>query len=134
MLRVDVGLLIQRPPIFLRMRDQEINFMNDRQNMMEEYFCDTKQYVDEMNEVAKLNEDVLAKNPYASKMNLDNYPTHKWTDPESGEEKTYCGASKNFHLVDPACNDHKSLHYAGEDRTFLLVKNKYTDEWEFPVT
>ena len=63
------------------MRDHEINFMNDRQNMMEEYFCDTKQYIDEMNEVAKLNEDVLAKNPYASKMNLDNYPTHKWTDP-----------------------------------------------------
>jgi len=26
------------------------------------------------------------------------------------------------------------LHYAGEDRVYLIVKNKYTNEWEFPIT
>ena len=35
--------------------------------------------------------------------------------------------------VDPECSDHKSLHYAGEDRVYLLTKNKYTDVWEFPT-
>ena len=101
--------------------------------MMEEYLCDTKQFTDEFNEVAKLNEDCLANNPYASRMNIDNYPTHKYTDPATGQEHTYCAASKNWSLVDPKCKDMKSLHYAGEDRVFLIVKNKYTDEWEFPI-
>ena len=53
-----------------------MNFMKDRQDHMEEYFCDTKQFIDEFNEVAKLNEDILQNSPYASRMNLDNYPTH----------------------------------------------------------
>ena len=55
-------------------------------------------------------------------------------DAEIGVENTYCGASKQWSLVDPNCNDTKSLHYAGEDRVFLIVKNKYTNEWEFPIT
>ena len=41
-MRVDIGLMIQRPPIFLRMREFDRNFMKARQQMMEEYFCDTK--------------------------------------------------------------------------------------------
>ena len=55
-------------------------------------------------------------------------------DAETGVENTYCGASKQWSLVDPNCSDNKSLHYAGEDRVFLIVKNKYTNEWEFPIT
>lgn len=133
-MRVDVGLMIQRPPIFLRMRQNEIDFIKDRQAVMAEYFCDTREFIDEFNEVASLNEDVLALNPYVSRMNIDNYPTHKWTNPETGEEETYCAASKQWSRVDPACTDNKSLHYAGEDRTFLIVKNKYTGDWEFPVS
>jgi hypothetical protein len=58
-LRVDVGLIIQRPPVFLRMREKEMNFMKVRQDFMENYFCDTKQFIEEFNEVGKLNEDVL---------------------------------------------------------------------------
>jgi hypothetical protein len=29
-MRVDVGLMIQRPPIFLRMREKEISFLKER--------------------------------------------------------------------------------------------------------
>lgn len=36
--------------------------------------------------------------------------------------------------MDPKCQDVRSLHYAGEDRVFLILKNKYTGEWEFPIT
>jgi hypothetical protein len=28
----------------------------------------------------------------------------------------------------------RSLHYAGEDRVYLIGKNKYTGDWEFPTT
>jgi hypothetical protein len=116
------------------MRDQDVDFLKDRQNLMEEYYCNTKQFIDEFNEVAKLNEDALAQNPYVSRMNIDNYPTHKHVDPATGAETTYCGASKQWSFVDPKCKDVKSLHYAGEDRVYLIFKNKYTQEWEFPVT
>ena len=72
-------------------------------------------------------------NPYVSKMNIDNYPTHKYTDPESGLESEYCAASKHWSNVDPNLKDRRSLHFAPEDRTHLIVKNKFTKEWEFPV-
>lgn len=67
-------------------------------------------------------------------MNLDNYPTHQITDSETGETHQYCGASKQWAHVDPNCNDDKILHNAGEDRVYLLFKNRYTLEWEFPTT
>lgn len=60
-------------------------------------------------------------------MNLDNFPTHKL-----GED-TYCAASKSWMKVDPRATDVRSLHYAAEDRTFLIFKNQHTGEWEFPT-
>jgi hypothetical protein len=70
--------------------------------------------------VAKLNEDVLTENPYASMKNIDNYPTHRITDPTTGEIKEYCAASKNFAKVDPFVEDRHNFHYAGEDRVYLI--------------
>ena len=110
------------------MRERDIKFMKHRQEIMNEYYMDMKKYVKEFEEVATLNEDILGKNPYESKMNLDNFPTH--TDSEG---KEYCAASKNYKLVDPECSDVRSMHYASEDRTYLVVKNKFTDQWEFPT-
>jgi hypothetical protein len=93
-MRIDVGLMIQRPPIFVRMREHDVDFLRDRAKLMNEYYCDQRQFTDEFLEVSKLNEDILSKNPYASRLNLDNYPTHKMKDPVTGELKEYCGASK----------------------------------------
>ena len=42
LMRVDVGLLIQRPPIFLRMRDQDAEFVKDRSSLMNEYWIDNR--------------------------------------------------------------------------------------------
>mmetsp|Transcript_8749 Transcript_8749/g.13531 ORF Transcript_8749/g.13531 Transcript_8749/m.13531 type:complete len:353 (-) Transcript_8749:8-1066(-) len=131
-LRIDIGLIIQRAPIFLHMREKDINFIDKRSNIMNEYHCDTKQFIEEFREVSKLNEDILNKNPYHSNMNTDNHPTD--FKGENGEEHSYAAASKQWYRVDPTCQDMKSLHYAGEDRTYLIVKNKFTGEWEFPVS
>ena len=68
---------------------------------MNEFHCDHKKYIDEFEEVSKLNEDVLAGNPYSNDKNLDNYPTHKYSDPATGETMEYAAASKNFAKVDP---------------------------------
>ena len=124
--RVDCGLIIMRVPIFMHMRDPDIEMLKLRRKLMNEYFCDYRKYFDEFKEVTELNETIYSDNPYASDMNLDNYPTHEWTDPETGETHSYCAASKNFRKVDPHCSDFRSIHYAPEDRTFFLVRNKYT--------
>lgn len=133
MFRIDVGLMIMRPPIMMHMRDPDIEMLKLRSQVMNEYYCDFRKYIKEYGEVTQLNESILANNPYASDMNLDNYPTHEYTDPQTGETQTYCAASKNFAKVDPNCDDWRSLHYAAEDRTYFLVRNKYTKEWQFPT-
>ena len=92
--RIDCGLIIMRPPIFLHMRDPDIELMKMRSTVMNEYFCDFKKYVKEYAEVTQLNESIFAENPYVSDMNLDNYPTHEMTDPVTGETSKYCAASK----------------------------------------
>ena len=39
-MRVDLGLLIQRPPIFMKMRDRDMKFLKLRTEVMNEYWCD----------------------------------------------------------------------------------------------
>lgn len=94
---------------------------------MNEYHVNQKAHIAEFEEVIKLNEDILAENPYCSNMNLDNFPTHEL----DGEQ--YCAASKNWAKVDPKASDRRSLHYAAEDRTYLIFKNQFTGDWEFPT-
>ena len=68
-------------------------------------------------------------------MNLDNFPTHRIPGSLPGAANTeYCAASKHFSSVDPAIEDRKTLHYAAEDRTYMIVRNRFTKEWEFPTT
>lgn len=114
-------------------RQREAEFFKLKSDIMNDHYFNQKQYIDEYEEVAKFNENILNDNPYSSNMNLDNYPTHRFKDPETGVEREYCGASKHFSMVDPEMQDHKSLHFAGEDRVYMLLKNKYTKEWEFPT-
>ena len=134
-MRVDVGLLIQRPPIFMAMRDRDVKFLKFKNDIMQEYYCNSRQFSDEFEEISKLNEDILGDNPYSSKMNLDNYPTHRLHGAQPGDTSTeYCAASKHFSNVDPTIEDRRSLHYAAEDRTYMIVRNRFTKEWEFPTS
>jgi len=38
-MRVDVGLMIQRPPIFMQMRQRDIEFLKLKNDIMNEYHC-----------------------------------------------------------------------------------------------
>jgi hypothetical protein len=128
-LRVDCGLMIQRRPIFVHITDSDRKHQLYTEQIKQDWGIDPRAFVGEKEEVAQFNEDILHDNPYKSMMNLDNFPTHK---NEKGEK--YFAASKYFKLVDPKVDDPKSLHYASQYNTYLLVKNKYTQEWEFPTT
>lgn len=98
-MRVDVGLMIQRAPIFMQMRDRDVKYLKFKNDIMNEYYCNMKQFSDEFEEISKLNEDVLGDNPYSSKMNLDNYPTYRV--PGSNPPVEYAAASKYYANVDP---------------------------------
>lgn len=100
-MRVDCGLLIQRPPLFVHMADKDFQFLKYKNALFNEYYMDQRIYVDEIEETSKLNEQLMHDNSSKSKMNVDNYPTHKMIDPATGEEVTYCGASKHHSRVDP---------------------------------
>jgi hypothetical protein len=41
-MRVDVGLLIQRPPIFMAMRERDVKFLKFKNDIMNEYYCNQK--------------------------------------------------------------------------------------------
>lgn len=38
-MRVDVGLMIQRAPIFLTMRQRDIEYLKFKNDIMNEYYC-----------------------------------------------------------------------------------------------
>ena len=75
-MRVDVGLMIQRLPIFMTMRKRDLEYLKYKNHLMNEYHLDERPFADEFEEMSKLNENVLGDNPYSSKMNLDNYATY----------------------------------------------------------
>lgn len=80
-MRVDLGLIIQRPAIFMHFSKRDAEFLKYKSNVMNEYYSNQKQFTDEFEEISRLNEDVIGgNNPYTSKMNIDNYPTHKMVD------------------------------------------------------
>jgi hypothetical protein len=121
-MRVDVGLMIQRPPIFMTFRKRDAEFLKYKNEIMNEYYANMRPFIDEFEEVSRLNENVIGgNNPYTSKMNIDNYPTHKYKNPETEIESEYCAASKHWSNVDPTLKDRRSLHFAPEDRTYLIL-------------
>lgn len=113
-----------RPAIFMKMSPRDVEQLKRRSQLMNEYHIDMKKYSQDFRELSKLNSDILENNSYCSTQNIDNYPTHK-----SAEGETYAAASKHWVNVDPKMQDHRSIHYAAEDRTYLILKNKYTGEW-----
>ena len=74
--RVDVGLLVMRPPIFMHMSERDVEFLKYRNDFMNEYNCDLRQYLKDIEEVASTNESYLARNVYNEPTNMDNYPSH----------------------------------------------------------
>jgi hypothetical protein len=93
-MRVDVGLLIQRAPIFLHFRKRDAEYLKFKNDLMNEYYCNQKPFIEEFEEMSKLNDNIVGETPYTSKMNEDNNPSHRITDAVTGEVQEYCAASK----------------------------------------
>lgn len=131
-MRIDCGIMIMRPPIFMFYSKMDRDFHLYRNKIMNEYYLDMRKYYEDFVNEASVLDSIYLNNSYVSTSNKDNHPTHE-IKAEDGTVKKYCGASKSWRLVDPNVLDHHSLHYASQQRVYLLLKNKYTGEWEFPT-
>ena len=131
-MRIDWGIIVMRPPIFMYFPKIDRDFQLYREKIMNEYFLDMRKYYEDFVNEASVLDSIYLNNSYMSKSNLDNHPSHE-IKAEDGTTKKYCGSTKNWRFVDPNVTDHHSLHYAAQSRVYLLLKNKYTGEWEFPT-
>ncbi|CAI2372012.1 unnamed protein product [Moneuplotes crassus] len=132
-MRIDCGLIVQRPPIFLYQHKFDRDWLVFKNKITNEYDFDLKKYYKEIKEDASLMDSMFANNPYISLNNIDNLPSHEQKMPD-GTVKRYCASSKHWKKVDPAVTDNKSLHYCAQQKIYLLLRNKYTGKWEFPST
>jgi hypothetical protein len=131
-MRVDCGVIIKRKPIFVFYPEQEHEYKMSKTKILNEYNLDIRQYYKDAREETSLIDDLFARNPYVAITNRDNIPSHE-IKAEDGSVKKYAAASKNWKNVDPSVTDRKSLHYGAQQLTYLLLKNKYTGDWEFPT-
>lgn len=58
--RIDVGLMIARPPIFMHMREIDNEWNKMRSRVMNEYHSNQKSLVSEFDELSKMNESMYA--------------------------------------------------------------------------
>lgn len=131
--RIDCGMILARPAIFNPMVEPDRKFMKTRFQLMKEYYCDEAQYNKEMEEVSRSCGNPLRDNPYHSLNNMDNIPTH-WITDEKGENHDYSFSTKNWRLVDPDVKDPHFFHYAAASKVYLIFKNRFSQQWEFPTT
>lgn len=118
---------------------------------MKRFLHNSYPYVRRVNDLVGEDKEYLKDIKRVNKLNVDNYPTHRIVHKEEDEgltleekaaraaegvtkyrEETYCGASKHFTKVNPNLKDPRHLHYAPENRVYLVVKDKTSQEWIFP--
>ena len=122
--RVDVGLVIDRPPIFLNLSDKEMQYLKYRTALEKKYKIIPPVPKD-------LADYPLEKFGARLPVTPENKATHM-RDLDDGTEEYYCEHSKVFFEVDPTVTKQRSIQRAANYRVYLLVKNKETNEWEFP--
>jgi len=123
--RVDVGLMIDRNPIFIYGDDNEIEQAKLRHKMMKKY----KLYFPITKDLMDFRERVYRIAPVGAETLL----THMKTNPD-GTFDRYYAFSKEFQRTDPEIADRRSIQYASCHRVYLLVKHKGSEKWAFPTT
>ncbi len=100
--------------------------------MFRKYYFDTDKIYDDleiMNDITTSYWDTLSN---TFKSNGDNKPKLRKMN-ATGSYEFYCPDSKHFSLVHPNVDDVRSIQYAPNERVYMLFKNKYTGEMEFPT-
>ena len=136
LMKVEVGLIIARPPICTTLTERDMRYMRFKSHAFKKYKFNYEDFYQEMQELIKTDDSVMNIAVHGSELDLDNYPTHRikigQVDGEPQYEYHY-GASKYYQKIDPKTTDRKSLHFAPGNQVYLVMKNKKSKQWEFPV-
>lgn len=122
--RIDVGLMIDRPPIFLHFSEKEMQNLKYRNYLMNKYKFLPSIPKELLDFQMQKSTEILPHTP-------ENLKTHKRINPD-GSEDYYCENSKMFFEVDPTVMDPKSIQRASNYKVYLIVKSIDTGEWVFP--
>lgn len=120
--RVDVGLIIDRPPIFLNFSPLEMENLKYRSYLNKKY----KYFPTIPKELLEFKISAGGLSP-----NFENQMTHK-KENSDGTHEYYCENSKVFSEVDPTVMNTKSIQRAGNYKVYMIFKNAETGNWEFP--
>lgn len=113
-MRVDLGLVISRPPIFLGVHPADMEFGKYRRSIFKKYFNDNSKYVNDLETFNDLTSEYWDVTSGIFRINKDNIPNIRKFDDATNDYKFYSGNSKHFSLVDPECDDNKSIQYEGK--------------------
>lgn len=122
--RIDVGLIIDRPPIFLNFSEKEMKNLKYRNYLMNKYKFLPSIPKDLLDFQIEKSTEIL---PHT----VENLKTHKRINPD-GTEDYYCENSKMFFEVDPEVMHIKSIQRASNYKVYLIVKSIETGTWVFP--
>lgn len=141
--RVDVGLIFNRPPIFIHVPEKEIEFMKYRRNTMNKYYLDMTKYIQEFEVFDDVKRDISTQSYGGKEINLPNMRALKTNDNKRGMKNIsefnnndydfYSSHSKFYKIVDPDILDSKSIQTESCYDVYLVCKNKFTGRWEFPT-
>jgi len=138
--RIDCGLMIQRPPIFVKyivyltsVNDEDMKFLKTRRDFFKKYHYDFDKISPEIDNFNDYNIDYWDNVKNDVRSNNDNDTNLRKWNKETNKYDFYSPNSKNWKLVDPNMKDNKSIQYNGINRVYMLFKNKHTGKWEFPT-
>lgn len=114
--RIDLGLLIQRPAIYLPLQNIEVDKLNLDAHF---YFKNGLRY--QFNPIL-MNFPDQGPNDESDKKDFNNIKTHSRKN-EDGTTTTYAMNSKLYEEVDPSITDNKSIQYSPFTSVYLLIKH-----------
>lgn len=160
--RIDIGMILNRPPIFLDLPKNEIEFLIYKNNFLKKYNVNIEPMLEELeshnsnqNELWKMSEKVLEDDPNnepiirkpRSKNSLShlelkkqgennfNYMNSYLLKDNSPDDPydVYCLNSKHYLRVDPNIKDPKDIQTDSCWDVYYICLNKHTKRWEFPT-
>jgi hypothetical protein len=110
-----------------------MEFGKYRRNLFKQYYYNIDKHLEEIDGFNDIMSDYWDACNGQFKINLDNKPNIRKWNQEKNEYEFYCNNSKHWTLCDPTVDNPKSIQYASMNRTYMLFKNKYTNQYEIPT-
>jgi len=160
--RIDIGLIINRPPIFLYVPKNEIEFSLYKNNFLNKFGVNINTIMEDLdahnsnpNDIWKLPEKVYNDDPNneptirkrrskreltplelrtSSETNYEYLNSYMLRDNSQDDPyNVYCLNSKHYLRVDPNIQDPKNLQTDSCWNVYFICRNKKSGRWEFPT-